>query len=185
MIVEIPAEDQGKCDIYLDDGVTVVPDLGNNLQRASAAFPLAMARHFMSRLRFLMHRCKNRRRTKIKPAEAEDLRLMQAFLTKAHQGISMNLLTFRRPNIVLRLDASTSHGLGGYSADGRLWRWAIPIPWLGLLNINILEFLAVVIGIWIEVLEGRLTPLSCILAMTDNTSAAGWVRKSNFSELRD
>eukprot|EP00978_Attheya_sp_CCMP212_P038010 scaffold184178_cov26-Attheya_sp.AAC.2 len=36
IIVEIPAEDQGKCDIYLDDG------LGNNLQRASAAFPLAV-----------------------------------------------------------------------------------------------------------------------------------------------
>lgn len=277
MIVDIPAEDQGKCDIYLDDGVTVVPELGDNLQRASAAFPLAvhlmgrprtgnepipraellalkklaaegglaeqqiflgwlfdlrrlmvslpdhkfkawfasidailqrmytdhaemetligrlehmctmnqMARHFMSRLRFLMNRCLKQRRTKLQPAEAEDLRLMQAFLTKAHQGISMNLLTFRRPNIVLRLDASTSHGLGGYSADGRIWRWAIPTPWLGLLNINILEFLAVIIGIWIEVHEGRLTPLSCILAMTDNTSAAGWVRKSNFSELRD
>jgi hypothetical protein len=26
MIVDIPAEDQGKCDIYLDNGVTIVPE---------------------------------------------------------------------------------------------------------------------------------------------------------------
>jgi hypothetical protein len=46
MIVDIPAEDQGKCDIYLDDGVTIVPELSDNLQRASAAFPLAV--HLMA-----------------------------------------------------------------------------------------------------------------------------------------
>eukprot|EP00978_Attheya_sp_CCMP212_P019779 scaffold55737_cov58-Attheya_sp.AAC.3 len=81
-----------------------------------------------------MDRCHNHCHNKIQPEEAEDLRLMQAFLTKTHQGISMNLLTFRHPNIVLRLDASTSHGLGGYSADGRVWRWVISTPWLGLLK---------------------------------------------------
>eukprot|EP00978_Attheya_sp_CCMP212_P032147 scaffold124038_cov24-Attheya_sp.AAC.3 len=47
MIVDIPAEDQGKRDIYLDDGVTVSPDIGDNLHRAAAAFPLAV--HLMGR----------------------------------------------------------------------------------------------------------------------------------------
>jgi hypothetical protein len=60
-----------------------------------------MARHFMSRLRFLMVCCLKQRHTKLGPSEAKDLRLMQAFLTKDHQGIIMNLLTFRRPDIVL------------------------------------------------------------------------------------
>jgi hypothetical protein len=43
---------------------------------------------------------------------------MQTFLTKAHQGISMN-------------------GLGSYLADGtRVWHWAIPTPWLDFLIIK-------------------------------------------------
>jgi hypothetical protein len=44
MIVQ---EDQEKCAIYLDDGVTIVQDIENNLQQSSAAFPFAV--HIMSR----------------------------------------------------------------------------------------------------------------------------------------
>eukprot|EP00978_Attheya_sp_CCMP212_P019778 scaffold55737_cov58-Attheya_sp.AAC.2 len=40
IIVDVPSEDQGKCNIYLDDGATVVPEIGDNLHRAAAAFPL-------------------------------------------------------------------------------------------------------------------------------------------------
>eukprot|EP00978_Attheya_sp_CCMP212_P022211 scaffold65998_cov58-Attheya_sp.AAC.1 len=59
-------------------------------------------------------------------------------------------------------------------------------PWFGLLNINILEFLAILIGIWIEFRKGGLTPLFCFVAMKENASAAGWIhRKSNFCESRD
>eukprot|EP00978_Attheya_sp_CCMP212_P012087 scaffold30026_cov53-Attheya_sp.AAC.2 len=47
MIVDVPAKDQGKCNIYLDDGATVVPEIGDNLHHATAAFPLAM--HLMCR----------------------------------------------------------------------------------------------------------------------------------------
>jgi hypothetical protein len=46
----------------------------------------------------------------------------------------------------------------------------LPTSWLALLNITILEFLRVVMSIWTEYLEGHLTALSCILAMTNNTS---------------
>ena len=49
MIVDVPNEDQGKCDLYLDDAVTVVHDIGDNLHRAAAAFPLAV--HIMGRPR--------------------------------------------------------------------------------------------------------------------------------------
>jgi hypothetical protein len=36
-IVDIPPEDQGKTDLYIDDQATVIPDLGWNLPRAAAA----------------------------------------------------------------------------------------------------------------------------------------------------
>ena len=45
-----------------------------------------------------------------------------------------------------------------------------------------LEHLAAVISPWIDLLEGRLPPLPCILSLTDSTTAAGWLRKSNFQE---
>jgi hypothetical protein len=277
MIVDLPDETQGKADLYLDDGVTITADIGDNLHRAAAAIPLAMhivgrprsgnepipreellalkklaaegglaeiqiflgwalnlrqllvslpiskfnawsdviegiiacavtcehvmetligrldhmcsvmpmARHFMNRLRFLKVRCHKKRETQVKEAELEDLKLMHIFLMHARDGVNMNLLTFRRPTIVLRLDASTSHGLGGYTADGRVWRWKLPTSWQGRFNINILEFMAIIIGVWIEVMEGRVPELSCLLAMSDNTSAAGWLRKSNFREEID
>jgi hypothetical protein len=49
MIVDVPTEDQGKCDNYLDDGVTVVPEIEDNLHCPAAAFPLAL--HIMGRPR--------------------------------------------------------------------------------------------------------------------------------------
>eukprot|EP00978_Attheya_sp_CCMP212_P014757 scaffold37761_cov49-Attheya_sp.AAC.6 len=88
---------------------------------------MPMARHFMSHLRFLKVRCHKKRETKVMEDEVEDLKLMHIFLMHARDGVNMNLITFRRPNIVLRLDASTtSHGLGGYTSDGRVWRMKLP-----------------------------------------------------------
>eukprot|EP00978_Attheya_sp_CCMP212_P012404 scaffold30875_cov50-Attheya_sp.AAC.4 len=49
MIVDCPIEDQGKADLYLDDGVTVVADIDDNLNRAAAAIPLAI--HIVGRPR--------------------------------------------------------------------------------------------------------------------------------------
>ena len=48
-----------------------------------------------------------------------------------------------------------------------------------------LEFLASIIGPWIDLVEGNLPPLSCILSMTDSTTSAGWLRKSNFTDDSD
>eukprot|EP00978_Attheya_sp_CCMP212_P036240 scaffold162830_cov52-Attheya_sp.AAC.10 len=45
--------------------------------------------------------------------------------------------------------------------------------------------MTILIDVWIEVIERRVPTLSCLLAMSDNTSAAGWLRKSNFREERD
>ena len=35
---------------------------------------------------------------------------------------------------------------------------------------------------WVDILEGRTRPGDCILAMGDNTSAMGWMKRSNFRE---
>ena len=46
-IVEIPAEDHGKADLYIDDQATVLPDLGWNLQRGKSA--AALSAHLTAR----------------------------------------------------------------------------------------------------------------------------------------
>ena len=48
-----------------------------------------------------------------------------------------------------------------------------------------LDHFAAVIGPWIDILEGQLPNLSCILTMMDSTTATDWLRKSNFQECEN
>jgi len=48
-----------------------------------------------------------------------------------------------------------------------------------------LEFMASIISLWIDILAGRLTSGDCALSMTDSTTSAGWIRKTNFKEKGD
>ena len=52
----------------------------------------------------------------------DDLNLAKTFLNKANQGVSMNLLTFRKPDIVYICDAA-EYGQGGFSSHGRAWTY--------------------------------------------------------------
>ena len=45
-----------------------------------------------------------------------------------------------------------------------------------------LEFVAAVIGPWIDILEHKLPRMACSLSMTDSTTTNGWLRKSNFDD---
>jgi hypothetical protein len=54
--------------------------------------------HFLSRLRSLLARARNRRVISIDGKCIKDLKLMQRILDKATKGIGMNLLTSRSPN---------------------------------------------------------------------------------------
>ena len=118
-------------------------------------------KHFMSRLRQEKNRAKNknRRKIKLKKEVLEDFNLHLKFLQIASSGINMYLLTFRKqPTHVYRADACP-FGLGGYySLDGRAWRWYIPFELRFRATVNMLEHLAPIIGPWLDILEGRLTP---------------------------
>jgi hypothetical protein len=50
---------------------------------------------------------------------------------------------------------------------------------------NLLELLAAIITLWIDIIGGRISPGDCALSMTDSTTAKGWMKKSNFSEAGD
>ncbi len=59
----------------------------------------------------------------------EDLKLWQKdFLPLVHEGMSINLVSYRRPSYICWSDACPS-GLGGYDHLGNAWRLAIPLEY--------------------------------------------------------
>jgi hypothetical protein len=153
------------------------------LNHASTILP--MARHFLCRLSFITAKSCYYKKIYLKKAILDDLELWMSILSKLHKGISMNLITFRPPDRIIWTDAC-EYGLGGYTIPlGRAWTFTIPETLRHRAHINILEFLAVLIGIWLDVIEGRIRKESCILAFGDNTTAMGWIRKSKYREECD
>ena len=140
--------------------------------------------HFMSRLRELHTRSLNRSRISINQTCIEDLKLMLYFLEKAKEGVDMNLIVYRRPDRVYRSDSCPA-GLGGYSDQGFAWRWYIEQELQGRASNNLLEHIASIITVWIDIINGRLKHGDCSLSMTDSTTSEGWTRKTNFKEDRE
>jgi hypothetical protein len=150
-----------------------------------AASILPLARHFLCRLSYSTSKADYFKPIKLNKAVINDLRLWIKILDKLESGISMNLLTFRPPDIIIWTDAC-EYGIGGYSSPrGRAWKWPIPVELQQRAHINILEFIAVLVGVWIEIIEGSATPETCILAFGDNTSAMGWINRSKYRDDED
>lgn len=139
--------------------------------------------HFLSRLRELHTRAarNKRQRTKIPTICIADLKLMEYFLQKAHKGVNMNQIAFRRPTHVYRSDSCPA-GLGGYSHTGFAWRFYLPYNLLFRASNNLLEHIAAIITPWVDIIAGRLRKGDCALSMTDSTTSEGWLRKTNFRE---
>lgn len=150
------------------------------------ALILPFVHHFLSRIRELhtMAKRRNRQNITIPPSCLDDLHLFLFLLQKAKDGINMNILVYRKPTHVYRSDSCPA-GLGGYSADGHAWRFYLPPNLLSRASNNLLEHLAAVITPWIDIINGRIQPNDCALSMTDSTTSAGWLRKSNFREEID
>ena len=167
----------------LSDGRVTAEDLEVLIGRLNhAAQVIPLARHFLSRLRFAFSKARNKWvYITISKRLEHDLELWLKFLKDAHEGISMNLLTFRQPSRCHRTD-SCELGLGGFSSVGKAWRWIIPIGLRGRAHIGLLEYLAQIVSIWLDIYDGDISAEDCVLSMGDSTNAIGWVKKSNFLE---
>ena len=139
---------------------------------------IPLARHFLHPIRNLLYRSP-KRHIILHQHEVTYLKLWQRFLTYAKAGISINNVVYRRPTHI-RWDDSCPVGIGGISISGKAYRYHLPRHLQGRVSNNALEFLASVVGCWVNILEGTIKPKSCILALTDNSSACGWLHKTNF-----
>jgi hypothetical protein len=148
-----------------------------------AGFVIPMARHFLNRLRLRTENHRNKRQElTLNSEELADLELWLNFLAGAHRGISFNQLTIRQPSRLCFSD-SCPFGLGGFSLSGKAWRLRIPrdCAFYGASGINnFLEFLAMVLTIWVVLLECQAHNATeeCILTLGDNTSGIGWLHRS-------
>jgi hypothetical protein len=74
-------------------------------------------------------------------------------------------------------------GLGGYSDKGFAWRFEMPEDFLFGESNNLLEYIASMISLWVNMLAGRLNRSDCALSMMDSSTSARWLRKTNFQEF--
>jgi hypothetical protein len=117
----------------------------------------------------------------------DDLKLWTYhFLPKISQGISLNTITFQRPSFICWSDACP-HGLGGYDFKGNAWRFQIPSAFRKdvVHQNNLLEFVASVISVWVAIINGVAEKEACFLALGDNSSAVGWLHKSNIVDTKN
>jgi hypothetical protein len=156
--------------------------LVGRLQHASRAIP--MANYFLQRFYRLIAEYNNPFvRRSLERGDKSLLRLWIGFLQQAAQGVSLNLLTIRRPTTVVISDACPT-GMGGYSIrSGKAWRFQFPTP---LTNMNnTAEFLASVVTILFMLNIGDIEEEGVVLALTDNCSCAAWLHQNNVDEQRN
>jgi hypothetical protein len=166
-------------------GTTTAKELESIIGRLvhlGMAIPLVY--HFLSRIRDLLVGAKRRRAIRISGECLKDLELMMHMIQIAHEGVSMNSIVYRRPTHVYRSDSCPA-GLGGYSDSGFAWRFYLSEGLKFRAKNNLLGHIAAIITPWIDIIRGRLKPGDCALSMTDSTTSEGWLRKTNFSELRE
>ena len=99
-----------------DDIMTTIGRLNH------AAYVIPTARAFFCHLRRLeLHLKHQKSHTKLDTEQVDELSHWTYFLQKASEGLSLNLLNFRAPTILLQADAC-EHGVGGYSLhSGQAW----------------------------------------------------------------
>jgi hypothetical protein len=158
---------------------------GRNIHIA-AIVPGAM--HFHSRMYTAIARArfnKEKKVTRMTAVERGDLRLIRHLVSVAKTGISLNTLVRRMPDHIGRSDAFEG-GIGGYDlSSGRAWRYQIQPEDQNQKSQNFLEYLACMTQLVCMLGGNNWRRDDCFLIVGDNTSALGWIRKSNFTPEKD
>jgi hypothetical protein len=106
--------------------------------------------------------------TSLSSNELQDLTIYCDFLQYAKRGVSLNNISFRKPTLIYRSNAS-EFGIGGYNIiSGLAWCWELPVNLRLRTSINSLEFIVSVVTIWIDILLGLVNTEDCLLSQTES-----------------
>jgi len=138
------------------------------------------ARHFMNNLRKMESIARRRPKVKLTRGTIDDLNLWLEFLISAKDGISINRVIFRKPNIITFSDSSEA-GIGGFCPQtGVMWRYRFTETEAKAFTLNTKEYIASAIDMEVQAdMNPNKTPYPCILNRSDSSSTVGWLRKSN------
>ena len=144
---------------------------------------LPTGKYFLNRLQGLLNRCQRFGKQKINESKRKDLILWKTLLDNTSTKIlSINNITCTTYNILIHTDAC-EHGIGRYDNKYNLWKWILPEELRGIFSINLLKFIALVIGITIEIKQNPDINHIRILSMTDRSNALSWMYKAFFLPL--
>ena len=148
-----------------------------------AAYVVPNSRPFLGRLYRASERAQACGSVRLSESQVDDLELWEVFLDAAAKGISINRLVFRWPTRIVRVDACPQ-GMGGYGLQsGIAWRLPLPPDWIGRGSLNCLEFLAALVGVWVEhQVGGPWAEDDVLLCQGDSSSATGWIARSSFGD---
>ena len=143
-------------------------------------FIIPDAKHFMNNLRRMEYLARFKKKVKLSSPTMRDLTLWLAFLDSAEKGISINRVVFRKPTITTSSDASEA-GVGGYCPKtGVIWRHRFTDEESKAFTLNCKEYIGSAIDMDFHMeLDPDPSPFPCVLNMTNNSTAMGWLRKSN------
>ena len=143
-----------------------------------AAHIIPHSRYFLNRIRQVLSRCKQFGPQSLPNSVLKDLALWDRLLdAMSSKGADINNITFTRPTDTIFSDACEI-GMGGFSRDGLAWRFLLPDDLIGKFTINLLEFVAVYITIYMVLRNvGRNRR---VLAFSDSSSALGWLYRASF-----
>ena len=167
----------------ISKGSCTLKELNTLLGRLNhAAMVIPMSRHFLGRSRHVLcMKYKNNQVMQLSSEILEDLALWLKSLRKAHSGISVNLLVERYPSQTHIAD-SYENGIGGFSLiTGKAWRFELPNCLKGRVSNDALECLAEIVGTWMGVIDKEVAAGDCVFSCTDNATAVGWSRRTNFT----
>ena len=148
-------------------------------------FTIPPSRYLLNQLRRLLTRGKKWGPQRLQLWHHQDLQLWMKFLQNVtNKGVPINNTVFVKPSVPLWSDAC-EYRIGGYSENGLAWIWRIPASWHGKLTLNLLEFLASAVTIYMTIYMTilKLGQGSHILALTDSSSALDWMHKSSFDPV--
>ena len=167
-------------DLILNNKTTSRKALESTIGRLNhAGYIIPHGRYFINRLRHLLARCPHRGTIPINDSVTEDLKFWKVLLQHiSTKGVNINNITFTEASVTTISDAC-EHGLGGYDSNGLAWRYALPLELQGIFSINLLEFIAAAITIYMTTRHQK--ERQRILAFTDSSSALGWLYKASFS----
>ena len=105
------------------------------------------------------------------------MKILQHVTTKE---VPINSIVFVKSSVTLWSD-TCEYGIGGYSNNGLVWWWRITSVCHGKLTLNLLEFLASAVTIYMTIL--KIGQGSHILAFIDISSALGCMYKAYFDPV--